>query len=557
MRSPGKRSTGAPFAASVLLGVMLPAAAFAQAPAQPAGRAPPAPPPSIPPPPPPPPGPLPPWATGSAEDPAAPGSEIEIVRKLEARVAALEADAAQRAEADKKNAAANKEAEEKAAAEAKQKAEDEKEAKEHPAPFAFGDFSWVPGGYAPSESPLKFGPLTGEFRVDTVYHYDFDNPSDHTISGSSEVFRSNEVQVTQLGFGGDFFYKNVMARLMTQFGMYSTTTPRNDASPGRGGWDLSDAYRYISEAYGGYHIPVWSGINIQAGIFMSYVGLWSYYNFDNWTYQPSYVSSNTPWFFDGVRVQIFPSDKVKIEPWIVNGWQSYGKFNEAPGLGIQILYRPSSWLSVLGNQYFGTDTLGTPGRKRIHSDDSIMVKYYDNPNGAFTRGAASLTVDAGCEFGDGSPSAGTGPVSCGGGTAAAPDQYFLGFMAYNRLWYAQGKLATTIGGGAITNPGRYLVLLPPINGATAFTGSPYFTELPGNLFQAWDMQITEDFFPREFIIFRLEYNHRAASVPYFTGPNGVTPPGGDNGDPSAKVKNWAPDLVKTEDRITAAMLVRF
>ena len=66
---------------------------------------------------------------------------------------------------------------------------------------------------------------------------------------------------------------------------------------------------------------------------MSYVGLWSYYNFDNWTYQPSYVSSNTPWFFNGMRVQIFPSDKLKIEPWLVNGWQSYGRFNQAPGLG--------------------------------------------------------------------------------------------------------------------------------------------------------------------------------------------------------------------------------
>src|SRR4029077_11404151 len=103
-----------------------------------------------------------------------------------------------------------------------------------------------------------------------------------------------------------------------------------------------------------------NGINIDAGIFMSYVGLFSYYQFDNWAYQPSYVSSNTPWFFNGVRIQIFPSDKLKIEPWIVNGWQSYGKFNKAPGVGLQVLWRPTWWLSVLGNQYYGTDTLGIP-----------------------------------------------------------------------------------------------------------------------------------------------------------------------------------------------------
>ncbi len=125
---------------------------------------------------------------------------------------------------------------------------------------------------------------------------------------------------------------------MTQFGLYSETTPRNDASPARGQWNLADAYRYISEAYGGYHWDKMNGINVtDAGIFMSYVGLDSYYQFDNWVYQPSYVSSNTPWFFNGVRIQFFPSEKLKIEPWIINGWQSqYGRFNNTPGLGGQI-----------------------------------------------------------------------------------------------------------------------------------------------------------------------------------------------------------------------------
>ena len=413
-------------------------------------------------------------------------------------------------------------------------------------PFAFADFSWAPGNYGSSEKPLKWGPFTGEVRVDTVYHYSFNHPSDDTISGSSEVFRHNEVQVTQIGFGGDFLYKNVQARLMTQFGMYSMTTPRNDASPGRGQWRLDDAYRYISEAYAGYHIDVLNGINIQAGIFMSYVGLWSYYNFDNWTYQPSYVSSNTPWFFDGVRVQIFPSDKLKIEPWVVNGWQSYGKFNRAPGVGAQILWKPTGWLTVVGNQYVGTDTLGVPDRLRVHTDDSIMAKYHDDKGALFSKAAASLTIDAGCEWGG----EGAAAVDCG-------SQYFLGFMAYTRFWFAADKLGLTLGGGAITNPGRYLVLIPPVNGATAFSGTPYFTAAPGDKYGAWDMQVTADYMPEEFITFRLEFNHRAANVPYFTGAGGVTPPGGNQGAPGSAVGGWSPDLVHAENRMTAAMMVKY
>src|SRR5262245_19403674 len=108
-------------------------------------------------------------------------------------------------------------------------------------PFAFADFSWMPGNYAANERPLSFKAFTGEFRVDVPYHYSFNRPEDNTISGSSEVFRHNEFQLTQLGVGGDLNYKNVQARLMTQFGMYSQTTPRNDASTGRGQWTLDGA----------------------------------------------------------------------------------------------------------------------------------------------------------------------------------------------------------------------------------------------------------------------------------------------------------------------------
>lgn len=63
--------------------------------------------------------------------------------------------------------------------------------------------------------------------------------------------------------------------------------------------------------------------------------------------------------------------------------------------------------------------------------------------------------------------------------------------------------------------------------------------------------------PKDFITFRFEFNHRAANVPYWTGPRGLTPPGGNQGSPGSQVSGWVPDLVKTEDRLTAAMLIRY
>jgi hypothetical protein len=433
------------------------------------------------------------------------------------------------------------------------------------APFAFADFTWLNGNARTKELAFDSPFFTPEIRADVDYIYDFQHPKDNTIGGSSEVFRANEVQVTQMGVGGDFHYDNVRARIMTQFGMYSQTTPRNDASPARGQWNLADAYRYLSEAYGGYHFNVLHGINVDAGIFVSYVGLFSYYNFDNWAYQPSYVSSNTPWFFNGVRVQIFPTDKLKIEPWFVNGWQSYGRFNNRPGIGFQVLWRPNAWLSVLGNQYMlGEDALNTPGRVRYHTDDSIQIKYYDKPENFLDKMAFSLTGDMGCEHGGG--------VSCDTNSAKGPKQSFLGFMLYNRFWFANDHYGVTLGGGKINNPGRYLVLLPPINGATAASGTPYFTENPGDPYKAWDASATFDWMPSQYITFRWEYNHRAANVPYFSGSGGVTPPGGNNGSPGSLVCSdgsvaratgcgplglWQPDLRKVENRLNMAILVKF
>jgi hypothetical protein len=423
-------------------------------------------------------------------------------------------------------------------------------------PFAFADWTWLNGNPRTKEPAFDSKFFTPEIRADVAYHYDFNHPKDDTIGGSSEVFRSNEVGLTHLGVGGDFHYDHVRARVLSQIGLYSTATPRNDASPGRGQWDLANAYRYVNEAYGGYHFDALHGINVDAGIFLSYVGLFSFYNFDNWAYQPSYVSSNTPWFFTGMRIQVFPTEKLKIEPWIINGWQSYGRFNGRLGFGGQILYRPTGWLEILSNNYgAGADALGIPTRTRYHTDNSIEVKYYDHPERFLDKMAFSLTGDAGCESGGG--------VNCTGnrknaqGQIVAFKQSFLGFMLYNRWWFHKDRYGFTLGGGKINNPGRYLVLLPPINGATAFSGTPYFTENPGDPFKAWDISATYDYMPSQYITFRWEFNHRHANVPYWSGPGGITPPGGNQGPAGSMVTGFTPDLRHTEDRATMAILVKF
>ncbi|MGD0499399.1 MAG: outer membrane beta-barrel protein [Bryobacteraceae bacterium] len=442
-------------------------------------------------------------------------------------------------------------------------------------PFAYADFTWLNGTPRNKDAVLDTKFFTPEIRFDTHFMEDFNQPVDHTMGGATESFRSGEFQVEQISFGGDFHWQNVRGRVLTMNGLFAATTPRNDASAGVGQWDVRSAYKYVSEAYGGYHFDVSHGLNVDAGIFVSYIGLFSYYNFDNWTYQPSFVSSNTPWFFNGLRIQWFPTNKLKIEPWIINGWQSYNKFNGHRGLGGQILWRPKEWLSMVFNNYGnGTDDLGIPGRSRLHTDDSIEVRYYNKPDKdkGIDKMAFSFTGDLGCEYGQG--------VTCHGGKGG-PKQAFLGWMVYDRTWWGKDKYALTFGGGMMNNPGRYLTLLPPINGADAVSGSPYFTANPGDKAHMWDSSINFQWMPKQYITWWLEGVYRHSDVPYWTGRGGITPPGGNTGAPSQYVcavggsagtgvlaaaetacggglsSVWFPDLRRGQATLSAGVMVKF
>jgi len=457
-------------------------------------------------------------------------------------------------------------------------------------PFAVGDLGWMNGTSRATAPVFDTRFFTPEVRFDVNYLQSENHPVDHTIVGSTEEFRSGEFQITQVSLGGNFHWQNVQARFLSMFGLFAVTTPRNDASQAVGQWDLQGAYKYFSEANAGYHWDVNHGLNVDAGIFVSYVGLFSYYNFDNWTYQPSFVSSNTPWFFNGLRVQWFPTQTLKIEPWLINGWQSYAKFNSHPGFGGQILWIPNDSFKLVFNTYtIGQDNLasgsgypanggnanaaiGLPNPNgtyvnyanvtRVHEDDSVLWRYYNDPETAISKMAMSFTVDIGCEYGGG--------VHCSRNPNKAN---FFGAMLYNRVWFDHDLFAVTLGGGFMNNPGRYLVLLPPINGATAATGTPYFSENPGQKICQWDTQLNFQYMPKNWLTWWTEVTFRHSDVPYWSGPGGVTPPLGNTGTPTSFLCNngsaigsdacageggvWFPDLRTREVIWGAGVLVKF
>jgi hypothetical protein len=131
-------------------------------------------------------------------------------------------------------------------------------------------------------------------------------------------------------------------------------------------------------------------------------------------------------------------------------------------------WRRYTWLSI---------RFRTVANGRCRAFATRAAKYYDKPERFLDKAAFTFTGDLGCESGGG--------VSCTG-KGGKPKQAFLGYMFYNRLWFKKDLYGMTIGGGQLNNPGRYLVLLPPINGATASPGTPYYTENPGQPYHGYD-----------------------------------------------------------------------
>ena len=477
-------------------------------------------------------------------------------------------------------------------------------------PLAIGDLGWM-NGTPREKAPIfdtKF--FTPEIRLDMNFIYSGNHPIDHTIVGSTEEFRSGEFQIEQVSFGGDFHWNNVRARFLSMFSACSRR-PRRAMTPA------------VPLASGTYPTPTSTspkrtraitGTSITASMSMSAFSCRTSAcsATTTLTIGPTSrrsVSSNTPWFFNGLRVQWWPTQTLKIEPWLIShGWQSYAKCSTEsraflaarvssgiPNDRVKLVFNSYSIgqdnLSCQANNPTGSGTVdslcqpqngGNPnasagslvgaGRpidwsrvKRIHEDDSLEVKYYDakGQGGAgISKMAFSWTVDIGCEYGGG--------VTCSNGQNKAN---FFGSMLYNRVWFHNDLYALTLGGGFMNNPGRYLALTPPINGATAASGTPctLHAATRAEALSKWDTQLNFQYMPDDWITWWTEATFRHSSVPYWSGAGGVTPlRRGNNGAPASCVgggsdattgqcvaSDWFPDLRTREVVMGAGVLVKF
>ncbi len=422
-------------------------------------------------------------------------------------------------------------------------------------PFEGMDLTWVNGQNRQKNFPLtlrdKSGKtiLTGMAYIDSYFNYNFADPVDNTQTISSSIGRHKETTINLASVGIESYYKNAIGRLWLQYGAMQHIIQELDGSIGRGRNTGTGNLKFIREAAAGYHFNKWYGINLEAGIFMSYIGLESYMLQENWSYQRSMVCDFTPFYFQGIRLQMYLNKKIKQEIWLLNGWQTYNSYSKSPGLGSSTYWRVNENVQLAANFYIGRDTynpdtLGNQSNRiRFHHDNSIVGRYYKNKESkGISQVALSINTHYGFQKGMDKDD-----------TITGKQHFMYGISVANRIWFNKNKLAFTLRCDYISNGGNYLAFSPspvsPNEYTDIFNTDPY---KPIEIFQT---SATFDVMPNDHVTFRFEYGYRSSNIPYFAGHGGTTSPSGWVNGPTTMIP-WKPDLQKTENRFTIAISFR-
>ena len=396
--------------------------------------------------------------------------------------------------------------------------------------FGEFDFSWLNGNNSQPQSLLVSGPLTWSIYIDAYYAYQFHAPIDHTIFPTTVAARHNEISFNLGILGVDITgLDGPIGRIYIQYGSNVEADAGQDPTVTRGYFLSASVFKYIEQAAVGWHFHVLHGLNVELGIFPSYVGLESYLPQENWSYTHAFLSDVTPYYFFGLRTQIFATRRLKVELWLVNGWQTFGQWHEGKAGGYLVNWRPRQWISLVNSFYIGQEVENDPHSLRPWSDSNVQIEYYKGGNRHKIHSAAfSFTGDIGYEK-RGAPT---------------PNGWMGGMSLAHRVAWTEW-LATTVRGDIFYDKRGSIIQRLPL-------GDPY--SLPSNgPYLLGGFSITNDFQPSPWVLFRLEYSHRASNQPYFSGHGGITGPGGVQ---APLVPTFTPDLQKSDDRLIVNATLR-
>lgn len=196
--------------------------------------------------------------------------------------------------------------------------------------------------------------------IDAQCAHDFNRPPTRYRSYSTQPYYTDEPALNLGYVDATLDHGKVTARLALQYG--SSVVANYSAEP-------EVFARYVQEGKIGWQVTdTWS---LEAGVFLSHIGMESWISRDNAVASRALISDYSPYYQSGVRSAHRITDELRFDAYLLRGWQNISGDRD-PALGTQLEYAFNPQLTFLHNSFIGNED-----GKRFFNDFVIRYRFSD------------------------------------------------------------------------------------------------------------------------------------------------------------------------------------
>jgi Putative beta-barrel porin-2, OmpL-like. bbp2 len=220
-------------------------------------------------------------------------------------------------------------------------------------------FSQTPDSAA-APSPVVVGGF-----VDTYFSYNFDRPTSHTNQLRNFDVTENQFKVANAEVSMTKAAAPVGFRADLDFG------PTNDLVQTGDGGSLAN----VGQAYVTYVAPVGSGLTLDAGKFVTHMGMEVIKAKDDYNYSRSFLFAySIPYYHYGVRASYPVSSTLTLCAHILDNYNGPAVHHNGKTFGFQAVFTPTSALSLTAN-YIGGPNPADSVSKKFRNVANVMIMY--------------------------------------------------------------------------------------------------------------------------------------------------------------------------------------
>lgn len=186
--------------------------------------------------------------------------------------------------------------------------------------------------------------------VDAYYSYNFNHPWNRMNQMRNFDIYENQLALNLVQLSVKEKAQPVGFRIDLGFG------PTNDIVQGVPpyGTNTISTLSLLEQAYLEVKLPVGSGLTVDAGKFVSFLGLESIGTNSNWNYSRSLLFTYAvPYYHTGVKLSYDLENNLNAALYVVNGWNNVIDNNNSKSVGLSMSYSPSSSTTLTLNGISG------------------------------------------------------------------------------------------------------------------------------------------------------------------------------------------------------------